>query len=280
MKVKATGATAKITQEIILKAKTFKDNGALTSEIFAWPFGKCHTMKNSFISDGSIDLVLNVSLPYRVYVHDPKFFFISSNPLTIPTFEKTFKFPKRKKKTIYYDQQYINIISHKRMNRNDAPCEEDPDYNFKECVRRSVRREVGCFAPWDHVEESKKTCVGLDEITSYLEFFLQLSNLQQKQLIYRTGCKIPCTYMKYAAVTLGDKSMMYLASEDMMHISMSFASTQITVREEVYTYPFTSFVAEFGGALGLFLGFSFLNLWDFIKFLLAKLLVVPLIRPS
>ena len=36
--------------EIILKAKTFKDNGALTSEIFAWPFGKCHTMKNSFIS--------------------------------------------------------------------------------------------------------------------------------------------------------------------------------------------------------------------------------------
>ena len=35
-------------------------------------------------------------------------------------------------------------------------------------------------------------------------------------------------------------------------------------KEEMLLYPPTSFVAEVGGALGLFLGFSFLGLWDII----------------
>ena len=32
--------------------------------------------------------------------------------------------------------------------------------------------------------------------------------------------------------------------------------------KEELIYPFASLVAEFGGTLGLFLGFSFMTLWD------------------
>ena len=34
------------------------------------------------------------------------------------------------------------------------------------------------------------------------------------------------------------------------------------VEEEVLVFPFQSFLAEFGGALGLFLGFSLMTIWD------------------
>ena len=37
------------------------------------------------------------------------------------------------------------------------------------------------------------------------------------------------------------------------------------VQQEVLLYPITSLVAEFGGTLGLFLGFSFMTLWDWGK---------------
>ena len=49
-------------------------------------------------------------------------------------------------------------------------------------------------------------------------------------------------------------------------IGMMFPSTEITLEEEEYVYPFISFVAEFGGALGMFLGFSFLMVLDFLYF--------------
>ena len=34
------------------------------------------------------------------------------------------------------------------------------------------------------------------------------------------------------------------------------------VETEELIYPWQSFVAEFGGALGLFLGFSLMTIWD------------------
>ena len=34
---------------------------------------------------------------------------------------------------------------------------------------------------------------------------------------------------------------------------------------EVWMYPFESLVAEFGGGLGLFLGFSFMNIWEVLE---------------
>ena len=53
-------------------------------------------------------------------------------------------------------------------------------------------------------------------------------------------------------------------------VAISMASTTITRKNEVRMYPIESFVSEFGGALGLFLGFSFLMVWDFLKAILTS----------
>ena len=41
------------------------------------------------------------------------------------------------------------------------------------------------------------------------------------------------------------------------------------MRREVEVYPLESFISEFGGALGLFVGFSFMMIWDIIEMLLT-----------
>ena len=45
--------------------------------------------------------------------------------------------------------------------------------------------------------------------------------------------------------------------------NIMLANMEITEESEHYMYDFESFVSEFGGSLGLFLGFSFFTLWDF-----------------
>ena len=43
-------------------------------------------------------------------------------------------------------------------------------------------------------------------------------------------------------------------------------------RKEVEVYPVESFMSEFGGALGLFVGFSFMMIWDIIELTLSILI--------
>ena len=43
-------------------------------------------------------------------------------------------------------------------------------------------------------------------------------------------------------------------------------SPYLLVETEALVYTVESLVAEFGGTLGLFLGFSFMTLWDVVEF--------------
>ena len=47
-------------------------------------------------------------------------------------------------------------------------------------------------------------------------------------------------------------------------LMIGYSSNSLTIKEEALVYPFISFFAELGGSLGLFLGFSFLTLWDVV----------------
>ncbi len=42
-------------------------------------------------------------------------------------------------------------------------------------------------------------------------------------------------------------------------------SPYLLIESEKLVYTVESLVAEFGGTLGLFLGFSFMNLWDVVE---------------
>ena len=56
-----------------------------------------------------------------------------------------------------------------------------------------------------------------------------------------------------------------------MIFGISFSTSMERVMEEVYDYPVFSFIAEFGGALGLFLGFSFMMFWDVAETIIKKI---------
>ena len=50
-------------------------------------------------------------------------------------------------------------------------------------------------------------------------------------------------------------------------IRIKLASTDLRIEKETYVYPTISFIGELGGSLGLFVGFSFLTVFDFFDFI-------------
>ena len=78
-------------------------------------------------------------------------------------------------------------------------------------------------------------------------------------------CHKPCYYNHYMFV--GEKGT--FAANERVPGSMLFgvesADDYISIESEELVYPWTSLVAEIGGTLGLFVGFSFIMVWDGVE---------------
>ena len=87
----------------------------------------------------------------------------------------------------------------------------------------------------------------------------------QGQLEKESGCLRPCKYLTYDYSDKMTYSSEYGPIPNTTAVEVSLLNPVVTVRQESYLYPFTSFVAETGGTLGLFLGFSFLMAYDVLS---------------
>ena len=95
----------------------------------------------------------------------------------------------------------------------------------------------------------------------------QILNIERNQIYNGTRCLLPYLFKEYKIVDTP------IDRKGNLHaMSLIRSTSTVLVKTEHLVYPFSSFLAEFGGALGLFLGFSFLCVWDllqmFINFLI------------
>ena len=76
-----------------------------------------------------------------------------------------------------------------------------------------------------------------------------------------TGCGKPCHYLEYKFH--GDKIPSSFRPSDDHYVFSLFAITKYTtVWKEELLYPASTMIAEVGGILSLFLGVSFMTIWD------------------
>ena len=54
-------------------------------------------------------------------------------------------------------------------------------------------------------------------------------------------------------------------------IWLNFASPKVTIKKEVESYSVPSLVADYGGFLGLSVGFNFLMIWECLVIIFAKM---------
>ena len=74
-----------------------------------------------------------------------------------------------------------------------------------------------------------------------------------------TGCKKPCNYLEYK---FHGGSLPSSFNSGFPFVSLVSRTRFTTVEREELLYPSSTMVAEVGGVLGLFLGVSFMTVWD------------------
>ena len=136
-------------------------------------YGMCHTLHYHKLFSASFEqsnfwLYLDPALGYRISFHDPQFSLITMNLVAIPEVRivKTKEGPKEKD----FDFHVLTVTEHRKINRAEAPCEEDPQYNFFTCVKRFVMEDVGCRVSWDETPDlSLPPCTTLQQTRAETE---------------------------------------------------------------------------------------------------------------
>ena len=184
-----------------MKGVTIDHEDLWTSHITQFEFGKCHSLNHPETigvngQTESAHIYLNPALPYRMYLHDPKLFMLSGNPLVIPHIELLLKYPQNSRDTpfISIHGQYISATKHTDIDRADSPCEERTDYSFTSCVKKNITQKVGYRPQWDSEGHKDRKCTTKDQIIKHLKLHSNLSVAEQKLVIKMKGCLLPCTY--------------------------------------------------------------------------------------
>ena len=94
------------------------------------------------------------------------------------------------------------------------------------------------------------------------ELYADLSHLELPSLISRLGCEAPCQYNQYQFLNSDLKPDSEWPVEGQIQYGLWSVTKLTKIEKEILLYPFTSLLAEFGGALGLFLGFSIMTIWE------------------
>ena len=203
-------------------------------------------------------IILNDGMKkFKVYLYDKNFFMLKSDNTFIPHI--ALESPTT--------QQLKFVTSrNKRMDRNSKfECNNEITYNYNQCVRQSLIDKIGCRYPWDNIKDNTQECKTTEEIEKYENAFYDRYYDVQGELNERTGCKVPCQYQHYDLV-----GTPLTFDWNKTYFTLQLASTEITTKEEILIFPFVSLVCEFGGSLGLFLGFSFFGTFDMIVCLVVS----------
>ena len=209
--------------------------------------------------DGVLSFELVDSFDYVIWLHDESFFLPNRNPFGPPS--KRWKVNRKRKPEpgVYH---LITLTKHKKLNLDRSPCEEDPSYSFTTCIKEKLSQKIGCRLPWDQwSQQDRKVCESEIEFKQFEQTYRKLFDAESDTIEETTDCRKPCTYNEFKFVYSSPEIVPSLPNI----VGFKVASRKTQIEDEVLLYPFTSFIAEFGGALGLFLGFSFMTIWQEIK---------------
>ena len=84
------------------------------------------------------------------------------------------------------------------MNNPERPCETSLDFNFAQCVFRTIMMRVGCQPHWRQFSvDGLPLCNNLSLLTQFANEFERVGALVKDKIIEDTQCLLPCSFMEY-----------------------------------------------------------------------------------
>ena len=208
---------------------------------------------------------INISA-WRLFIHDRNNLIIASSKIYG---SDRLKFDFNTLLTNFYEYEVIATETTFIDQEND-PCiaEEDSEKeNVFQCLEKYKDSLFNCMLPWryEKVEEGLPLCSHPEEFdqweTTFSKYYTNPHSIEKE-----AKCSPTCRRFAYSTKLYQQARLTQLS--DSVKLSFFYNQYEVPVREHVWAYDWVNLVSDFGGWLGILLGYSILGFYNtFLLFL-------------
>ena len=183
----------------------------------------------------------------------------------------------------------MSTTKHIDLNTKSSPCYEGEDFTDVEDSEfgRLIYEKFGCTSPYIDQRNRHGASICENQTTGKLvQDFMKTRSGRFGTSMWKKNYFMPppCTYNTYTFVQndyyQNDKKYLYLTLQNLKdrkpksqktRLLIIYFVSKMEVVEQFWSYTFLQYIAEVGGYVGLFLGYSLLQLGDVIQFVRNKI---------
>lgn len=155
-------------------------------------------------------------------------------------------------------KEVLTTLESVLLKKESHDCYEDNSMKITKCINDIIAEKLECSLTWMKIQ-SNEICTGSDKLIQFREFYSNL-NSNQTQREIKKCLKPNCKTIKWKQSYTSEWSR-----KKGMRIQMTLPSNSYTIsRKEILLADFSTFMADFGSYLGLFLGTSVLSIIDIL----------------
>ena len=144
-----------------------------------------------------------------------------------------------------------------------TPCQDKPrDVDMNTCIQHYIETKIKCQLPWHTDNTRLSKCIDTNQYQEFLKSYEEIASLSGFSIAQKTGCYPSCKINEFSVI-IKDRVL----GQEAYAFGGYFFYPGGQYKKKLYhlTYDFTSYIADAGGLIGLFLGFSMLSIYDGLK---------------
>ena len=169
---------------------------------------------------------------------------------------------------------YTSTVIHELHRKEVSYLKDDPrtpcnattprEEEMNTCIQHFLENKVGCQLPWHNDASNLSKCTVPDQLKKFVKAYDDIVSLSGFSIAKETGCLPSCTINEYTVNVI--KRFSYQDDKPRFSAYFFYPGARYTEKVYFYTYDFTSYIADAGGLVGLFLGYSILSVYDGLKY--------------
>ena len=159
--------------------------------------------------------------------------------------------------------EYATTMKTVSLKKKEYDCYEDNSMKLSECLDEFIAEKLECNLPWAKQHSTKvfDVCSGSDKLNLFRNISFYITTDKYKAAIQKKGCFKPNCVKRRWQRNYYEMFPSWVKNHTVIIQGLSDSATTI-LRKEIRLADFSTFMADCGSYLGLFLGASILSLSD------------------